>query len=148
MTNFSVHPVRPRFTDAKIKSFMVVRAGNSARFTINFEVIWEAIKMTYIHDNTYKVISFRLLTKLYFHILCRPLLGLRSSGIKMEHQCLKKWPSAMQREHPSFWFLLLSAQTLESIPSLSRTLSAKSHSALKSESQVCLIKSHTISLYK
>lgn len=31
--------VRPRFTDAKIKSFMVVRAGNSARFNINFEVI-------------------------------------------------------------------------------------------------------------
>uniref|UniRef100_A0A3P9M7P1 Immunoglobulin like and fibronectin type III domain containing 1, tandem duplicate 1 n=1 Tax=Oryzias latipes TaxID=8090 RepID=A0A3P9M7P1_ORYLA len=39
-------PVRPRFTDAKVKSFMVVRAGNSARFNINFEaspwpeVIW------------------------------------------------------------------------------------------------------------
>uniref|UniRef100_A0A673GZX0 Immunoglobulin-like and fibronectin type III domain-containing protein 1 n=1 Tax=Sinocyclocheilus rhinocerous TaxID=307959 RepID=A0A673GZX0_9TELE len=39
-------PVRPRFTDSKIKSFMVVRAGNSARFNINFEaspcpdVIW------------------------------------------------------------------------------------------------------------
>nr|XP_029132597.1 immunoglobulin-like and fibronectin type III domain-containing protein 1 [Labrus bergylta] len=39
-------PVRPRFTDAKIKSFMVVRAGNSARFNINFvaspwpDVIW------------------------------------------------------------------------------------------------------------
>ncbi|XP_037534630.1 immunoglobulin-like and fibronectin type III domain-containing protein 1 [Nematolebias whitei] len=39
-------PVRPRFTDAKIKSFMIVRAGNSARFNINFEaspwpdVIW------------------------------------------------------------------------------------------------------------
>ncbi|XP_077581565.1 immunoglobulin-like and fibronectin type III domain-containing protein 1 [Stigmatopora nigra] len=30
-------PVRPRFTDTKIKSFMVVRAGNSARFTMNFE---------------------------------------------------------------------------------------------------------------
>ncbi|XP_049894354.1 immunoglobulin-like and fibronectin type III domain-containing protein 1 [Epinephelus moara] len=30
-------PVRPRFTDAKIKSFMVVQAGNSARFNINFE---------------------------------------------------------------------------------------------------------------
>ncbi|XP_053171821.1 immunoglobulin-like and fibronectin type III domain-containing protein 1 [Scomber japonicus] len=30
-------PVRPRFTDNKIKSFMVVRAGNSARFNINFE---------------------------------------------------------------------------------------------------------------
>lgn len=31
-------PVRPRFTDTKkIKSFMVVRAGNSARFNINFE---------------------------------------------------------------------------------------------------------------
>lgn len=46
--NFSVsqlHPhliVRPRFTDAKIKSFMVVRAGNSARFNINFEVIMES----------------------------------------------------------------------------------------------------------
>ncbi|XP_076003213.1 immunoglobulin-like and fibronectin type III domain-containing protein 1.1 [Genypterus blacodes] len=39
-------PVRPRFTDAKMKSFMVVRAGNSARFNINFvaspwpEVTW------------------------------------------------------------------------------------------------------------
>ncbi|XP_053298547.1 immunoglobulin-like and fibronectin type III domain-containing protein 1 [Pleuronectes platessa] len=30
-------PVRPRFTDAKIKSFMVVRAGNSARINMNFE---------------------------------------------------------------------------------------------------------------
>ncbi|CAL9704572.1 unnamed protein product [Knipowitschia caucasica] len=30
-------PVRPRFTDVKIKSFMIVRAGNSARFNINFE---------------------------------------------------------------------------------------------------------------
>uniref|UniRef100_A0A8C4DU97 Immunoglobulin like and fibronectin type III domain containing 1, tandem duplicate 1 n=1 Tax=Dicentrarchus labrax TaxID=13489 RepID=A0A8C4DU97_DICLA len=29
--------MRPRLTDAKIKSFMVVRAGNSARFNINFE---------------------------------------------------------------------------------------------------------------
>ncbi|XP_026775619.3 immunoglobulin-like and fibronectin type III domain-containing protein 1.1 isoform X3 [Pangasianodon hypophthalmus] len=39
-------PVRPKFTDAKIKSFMIVKAGNSGRFTINFvaspwpEVIW------------------------------------------------------------------------------------------------------------
>ncbi|KAM6980873.1 immunoglobulin-like and fibronectin type III domain-containing protein 1 [Aplochiton taeniatus] len=30
-------PVRPRFTDTKMKSFMVVRAGNSARVNINFE---------------------------------------------------------------------------------------------------------------
>lgn len=30
--------VRPRFTDAKTKSFMVVQAGNAARFNINFEV--------------------------------------------------------------------------------------------------------------
>ncbi|KAK6321776.1 hypothetical protein J4Q44_G00087520 [Coregonus suidteri] len=30
-------PVRPKFTDQKIKSFMVVQAGNSARFNINFE---------------------------------------------------------------------------------------------------------------
>ncbi|XP_053492546.1 immunoglobulin-like and fibronectin type III domain-containing protein 1.1 isoform X4 [Ictalurus furcatus] len=39
-------PVRPRFTDARIKSFMIVKAGNSGRFTINYvaspwpEVIW------------------------------------------------------------------------------------------------------------
>ncbi|KAF3690176.1 Immunoglobulin-like and fibronectin type III domain-containing protein 1 [Channa argus] len=39
-------PVRPRFTEAKIQSFMIVRAGNAARFNINFvaspwpEVIW------------------------------------------------------------------------------------------------------------
>ncbi|XP_076870364.1 immunoglobulin-like and fibronectin type III domain-containing protein 1 [Brachyhypopomus gauderio] len=39
-------PVRPRFTDIKIKSFMVVRAGNAAQFNINFvasprpEIIW------------------------------------------------------------------------------------------------------------
>ncbi|KAM6980872.1 immunoglobulin-like and fibronectin type III domain-containing protein 1.1 [Aplochiton taeniatus] len=39
-------PVRPRFTDAKVQSFMIVRAGNSARFNINFEaspwpeVVW------------------------------------------------------------------------------------------------------------
>ncbi|XP_024239478.1 immunoglobulin-like and fibronectin type III domain-containing protein 1 isoform X3 [Oncorhynchus tshawytscha] len=30
-------PVRPRFTDQKVKSFMVVQAGNSARFNMNFE---------------------------------------------------------------------------------------------------------------
>ncbi|XP_037390655.1 immunoglobulin-like and fibronectin type III domain-containing protein 1 [Pygocentrus nattereri] len=39
-------PVRPNFTDRKMKSFMVVRSGNSARVTINFEaspvptIIW------------------------------------------------------------------------------------------------------------
>uniref|UniRef100_A0A8B9HL65 Immunoglobulin like and fibronectin type III domain containing 1, tandem duplicate 3 n=1 Tax=Astyanax mexicanus TaxID=7994 RepID=A0A8B9HL65_ASTMX len=39
-------PVRPNFTDRKMKSFLVVRAGNSARVTINFEaspiptIIW------------------------------------------------------------------------------------------------------------
>lgn len=57
--NFSaslqLHPdltVRPRFTDAKIKSFMVVRAGNSARFNINFEVIKDqdnGLKKTNVH---------------------------------------------------------------------------------------------------
>ncbi|XP_030634071.1 immunoglobulin-like and fibronectin type III domain-containing protein 1 [Chanos chanos] len=30
-------PVRPRFTDRKMKSFIIVRAGNSARVNINFE---------------------------------------------------------------------------------------------------------------
>ncbi|XP_038819780.1 immunoglobulin-like and fibronectin type III domain-containing protein 1.1 [Salvelinus namaycush] len=29
--------IRPRFTDQKVKSFMVVQAGNSARFNMNFE---------------------------------------------------------------------------------------------------------------
>uniref|UniRef100_A0A8B9HRA1 Immunoglobulin like and fibronectin type III domain containing 1, tandem duplicate 1 n=1 Tax=Astyanax mexicanus TaxID=7994 RepID=A0A8B9HRA1_ASTMX len=39
-------PVRPKFTDSKMKSFMVVRAGNSTRFNVNFvaspwpDVIW------------------------------------------------------------------------------------------------------------
>ncbi|KAJ3586303.1 hypothetical protein NHX12_012703 [Muraenolepis orangiensis] len=39
-------PVRPRFTDHKMKSFMVVKAGNSVRITVNFEaspppqVVW------------------------------------------------------------------------------------------------------------
>ncbi|KAF4079070.1 hypothetical protein AMELA_G00188860 [Ameiurus melas] len=39
-------PVRPKFTDARIKTFMIVKAGNSERFTINYvaspwpEVIW------------------------------------------------------------------------------------------------------------
>ncbi|XP_059923606.1 immunoglobulin-like and fibronectin type III domain-containing protein 1 isoform X2 [Gadus macrocephalus] len=32
-------PVRPRFTDQKMKSFMVVRAGNSVRITVNFEAM-------------------------------------------------------------------------------------------------------------
>lgn len=31
-------PVRPKFTNHKMKSFMVVRAGNSVRITVNFEV--------------------------------------------------------------------------------------------------------------
>ncbi|XP_030623688.1 immunoglobulin-like and fibronectin type III domain-containing protein 1 [Chanos chanos] len=30
-------PVRPRFTDRNLKSFMVVRAGNTVRITVNFE---------------------------------------------------------------------------------------------------------------
>ncbi|KAK7915773.1 hypothetical protein WMY93_011534 [Mugilogobius chulae] len=30
-------PVRPKFTNLKMKSFMVVRAGNSVRITVNFE---------------------------------------------------------------------------------------------------------------
>uniref|UniRef100_A0A8C4ZER8 Immunoglobulin-like and fibronectin type III domain-containing protein 1 n=1 Tax=Gadus morhua TaxID=8049 RepID=A0A8C4ZER8_GADMO len=31
--------MRPRFTDQKMKSFMVVRAGNSVRITVNFEAM-------------------------------------------------------------------------------------------------------------
>lgn len=30
--------VKPKFTDRKMKSFMVVRAGHSARVTIQYEV--------------------------------------------------------------------------------------------------------------
>ncbi|KAL7398350.1 hypothetical protein ABVT39_008335 [Epinephelus coioides] len=40
LTNYVVampSPVRPKFTNHKMKSFMVVRAGNSVRITINFE---------------------------------------------------------------------------------------------------------------
>lgn len=34
----SLSLVRPRFTDSRIKSFMIVKAGNSGRFTINYVV--------------------------------------------------------------------------------------------------------------
>lgn len=30
--------MRPKFTNNKMKSFLVVRAGNSVRITVNFEV--------------------------------------------------------------------------------------------------------------
>lgn len=30
--------MRPKFTDAKIKNFMIVKAGNSGKFAINFVV--------------------------------------------------------------------------------------------------------------
>lgn len=30
--------VRPKFTNKKMKSFVVVKAGNSVRITVNFEV--------------------------------------------------------------------------------------------------------------
>lgn len=30
--------VRPKFTNHKMKTFMVVRAGNTVRITVNFEV--------------------------------------------------------------------------------------------------------------
>lgn len=36
--NTSLCLVRPKFTDAKIKSFMIVKAGNAARFNITFVV--------------------------------------------------------------------------------------------------------------
>lgn len=36
---FSKCPVKPKFTDRKMKSFMVVRAGHSVRVNINFEVL-------------------------------------------------------------------------------------------------------------
>uniref|UniRef100_A0A3B3TY79 Immunoglobulin-like and fibronectin type III domain-containing protein 1 n=1 Tax=Poecilia latipinna TaxID=48699 RepID=A0A3B3TY79_9TELE len=43
-------PVRPRFTNNKMKSFMVVRAGNSVRITVNFEASpWPEI--TWLKDN-------------------------------------------------------------------------------------------------
>ncbi|XP_029907362.1 immunoglobulin-like and fibronectin type III domain-containing protein 1 [Myripristis murdjan] len=43
-------PVRPRFTDRKMKSFMVVRAGNSARVNINFEAS-PIPKITWLKDS-------------------------------------------------------------------------------------------------
>ncbi|XP_027875166.1 immunoglobulin-like and fibronectin type III domain-containing protein 1 [Xiphophorus couchianus] len=43
-------PVRPRFTNNKMRSFMVVRAGNSVRITVNFEASpWPEI--TWLKDN-------------------------------------------------------------------------------------------------
>lgn len=65
----------------------------------------------------------------------------------MECLCLKRLPSATLTVHLSFWFLQLSAQILEFIPSLSKTLWAKKHSALKFESQVTCIYSCPLLFY-
>ncbi|KAM4570557.1 immunoglobulin-like and fibronectin type III domain-containing protein 1 [Fundulus diaphanus] len=43
-------PVRPRFTNNKTKSFMVVRAGNSVRITVNFEASPRP-EVTWLKDN-------------------------------------------------------------------------------------------------
>ncbi|CAJ1084767.1 immunoglobulin-like and fibronectin type III domain-containing protein 1 [Xyrichtys novacula] len=43
-------PVRPKFTNHKMKSFMVVRAGNSVRITVNFEASPQP-KITWLKDN-------------------------------------------------------------------------------------------------
>ncbi|XP_035984635.1 immunoglobulin-like and fibronectin type III domain-containing protein 1, partial [Fundulus heteroclitus] len=43
-------PVRPRFTNNKTKSFMVVRAGNSVRITLNFEASPRP-EVTWLKDN-------------------------------------------------------------------------------------------------
>nr|XP_015823940.2 immunoglobulin-like and fibronectin type III domain-containing protein 1 [Nothobranchius furzeri] len=43
-------PVRPRFTNTKMKSFMVVRAGNSVRVTVNFEASPRP-ETTWLKDN-------------------------------------------------------------------------------------------------
>ncbi|KAM9342428.1 immunoglobulin-like and fibronectin type III domain-containing protein 1 [Pholidichthys leucotaenia] len=43
-------PVRPKFTNKKMKSFMVVRAGNSVRITINFEASPRPVIM-WLKDN-------------------------------------------------------------------------------------------------
>ncbi|XP_041654972.1 immunoglobulin-like and fibronectin type III domain-containing protein 1 [Cheilinus undulatus] len=43
-------PVRPKFTNHKMKSFMVVRAGNSVRITVNFEASPRP-KILWLKDN-------------------------------------------------------------------------------------------------
>uniref|UniRef100_A0A3Q3EY56 Immunoglobulin like and fibronectin type III domain containing 1, tandem duplicate 3 n=1 Tax=Labrus bergylta TaxID=56723 RepID=A0A3Q3EY56_9LABR len=43
-------PVRPKFTNHKMKSFMVVRAGNSVRITVNFEASPQP-KIIWLKDN-------------------------------------------------------------------------------------------------
>uniref|UniRef100_A0A3Q0QPI1 Immunoglobulin like and fibronectin type III domain containing 1, tandem duplicate 3 n=1 Tax=Amphilophus citrinellus TaxID=61819 RepID=A0A3Q0QPI1_AMPCI len=43
-------PVRPKFTNTKMKSFLVVRAGNSVRITVNFEASPRPIIM-WLKDN-------------------------------------------------------------------------------------------------
>ncbi|XP_024860210.1 immunoglobulin-like and fibronectin type III domain-containing protein 1 isoform X2 [Kryptolebias marmoratus] len=43
-------PVRPKFTNKKMKSFMVVRAGNSVRITVNFEASPRP-EVTWLKDN-------------------------------------------------------------------------------------------------
>lgn len=108
--NFS--SVRPRFTDAKIKSFMVVRAGHSARFNINFEVSQQICKNSLAKVHSLHWADFDL-----WNFPLRPPPGLKSSGWKTDHLCLKRWPSVTQRALPSFCLLLLSAQTQASTQS-------------------------------
>ncbi|XP_034550753.1 immunoglobulin-like and fibronectin type III domain-containing protein 1 [Notolabrus celidotus] len=43
-------PVRPKFTNHKVKSFLVVRAGNSVRITMNFEASPQP-KIIWLKDN-------------------------------------------------------------------------------------------------
>lgn len=42
-SSYFVIVVRPKFTDHKMKSFMVVKAGNSVRITLHFEVRFIAV---------------------------------------------------------------------------------------------------------
>lgn len=46
--------VRPKFTHNKMKSFVVVKAGNSVRITVNFEVrfILYHLKLTLLQNET------------------------------------------------------------------------------------------------
>lgn len=37
--NFFLHPVRPKFKERNMKSFVVVKSGNTVRLNINFEVL-------------------------------------------------------------------------------------------------------------
>lgn len=126
-----------------MKSFMVVKAGNSVRITINFEVnlqlffffledsIFLNRRRKKKHGSDSKHWSWFLSLSLY-----RPPPSQMSCGWRTTCRWLNELQSVTLTVRHSCWFPPLNAPTLASTPLWWKTLWDRRHSALKSESQV------------